>query len=157
MRRLPNIKPKKNKAGVALQFAKNKGYKKILEDIISTEKCPFCPDNFKYHKKPILKDYQGWLATQNSWPYPGTLRHFIIISKKHKNKFSDLSAKDFLAVQALVNWLIKKYKIKGGGLTLRFGEQIYTGATVSHLHFHLIQPKLKLNSKKAKTIWFAIG
>jgi diadenosine tetraphosphate (Ap4A) HIT family hydrolase len=157
MRRLPNIKPKKNKAGIALQFAKTKGYKKILEDIISTGKCPFCTDNFKYHKKPILKKYNGWLATENSWPYPGTKHHFIFISENHKSKFSDLSNKDMLAVKYLINWVIKKFKVKGGGLMLRFGDQIYTGATVSHLHFHLIQPQLKPKSKKAKTIWFAIG
>lgn len=157
IKRLKNIKPTKNKAGIALQFARTNDYKKILEDIISTAKCPFCPDNFKYHKKPILKKYNGWLATENSWPYPGTKRHFIIISIKHKNKFSDLSAKDFKTVQYLVNWLIKKYKITGGGFTLRFGDQKYTGATVSHLHFHLIQPQLKQKTKKAKTIWFAIG
>lgn len=157
MKRLKNIQASKNKAGIALQFARTQGYKKILEDIINTQKCPFCHDNFKYHKKPILKIYNGWMATENSWPYAGTKRHFIIISIKHKNKFSDISSKDFQAVQYLVNWLIKKYKIKGGGLTLRFGEQIYTGATVSHLHFHLIQPQLKPKTKKAKTIWFAIG
>lgn len=157
MRRLPNIKPQKNKAGIALQFARTKDYKKILENIISTAKCPFCPDNFKYHKKPILKKYHGWLATENSWPYPNTKRHFILISEKHKNKFSDLSDKDMLAVKYLMNWIIKKFKIKGGGIALRFGDQIYTGATVSHLHFHLIQPQLKPKTKKAKTIWFAIG
>ena len=52
---------------------------------------------------------------------------------------------------------IKKYKIKGGGLTLRFGEQNYTGATVLHLHFHLIVPKLKPKSKLAKIVNFPIG
>ena len=157
MKRLKNIKATKNKAGIALQFARTKGYKKILQNIIASNKCPFCPDNFKYHNKPILKIFNGWMATENAWPYAGTKRHFIIISVKHKNKFSDITPKDFQAVQYLANWLIKKYNIKGGGLTLRFGDQIYTGATVSHMHFHLIQPQLKPKTKKAKTIWFAIG
>lgn len=146
-----------NKAGIEKRFAKTKDYKNTLEKIIKTEKCPFCPDNFKYHKKPILKKYKGWLATSNSWPYNDTTYHFIFIPEKHKEKFSDLNDKDLQAVKYLVNWVINKYKIKGGGLTLRFGEQNYTGATVLHLHFHLIVPKLKPRSKIAKTVWFPIG
>ena len=101
---------KKNKAGVAAEFARTrKDYHDTLVDIIKTDKCPFCPDNFKYHKKPILKTYQGWKATANSWPYEGTKYHFIIISEKHKEKFEDLTGKDLSAIRYLVNWLNKKF------------------------------------------------
>jgi len=148
---------KNNKSGVESRFAKTKEYKKILEKIIKTNKCPFCPDNFKYHKKPILKKYQGWLATTNSWPYKNTQYHFVLIPLKHKSNFSDLNDKDFQTVKYLVNWLIEKYKLKGAGLTLRFGEQKYTGATVRHLHFQLIVPQLKHNKKIAKVVIFPIG
>jgi diadenosine tetraphosphate (Ap4A) HIT family hydrolase len=148
---------KKNKAGIVKRFAKTQDYANVLDNIIETEKCPFCPDNFKYHKKPILKKYNGWMATLNSWPYKDTTHHFIFICEKHKEKFSDLSDKDLQAVKYLVNWVTQKYKIKGGGLTLRFGDQNYTGATVLHLHFHLIVPELKTNSKIAKTVNFPIG
>ncbi len=147
----------KNKAGVAKQFAKNKNYKKILTNIEKTDKCPFCPENFKYHQKPILKKYNGWLVTENSWPYKATNYHFIFIPNKHMTKFQELTDKDFKAVKYLINWIINKYKIKGGGLTLRFGEQNHTGATVSHLHFHLIVPELKPKTKLAKTVNFPIG
>ncbi len=148
---------KQNKAGIAKRFAKTKNYKRTLEKIIKTDKCPFCPDNFKYHKKPILKKYKGWLVTSNSWPYKDTTHHFIFIPQKHKEFFSELTAQDFTAIKHLIDWTVKKHKIKGGGITLRFGDQNYTGATVLHLHFHLIIPKLKPNSKIAKTVWFPIG
>ena len=146
-----------NKAGIAHHFAKNKDYKATLEKIIKTNKCPFCPDNFKYHKKPILKTYLGWQATANSWPYPGTKHHFIFICQKHKTNFSHLTDQDFKAIRTLFNWVIKKYKIKGGALTLRFGDQNYTGATVSHLHFHLIVPKFNSKTKRATALNFPIG
>jgi diadenosine tetraphosphate (Ap4A) HIT family hydrolase len=147
----------KNKAGIVKRFAKTKDYKNTLEKIIKTDKCPFCPENFKYHKKPILKKYNDWLVTENSWPYKDTGYHFIFIPKKHMENFSDLTDKDFQSVKYLVNWVINKYKIKGGGLTLRFGNQDYTGASVSHLHFHLIVPQLKPKTKLAKTVNFPIG
>jgi len=148
---------KTNKAGIEKRFAKTKDYKKTLENIIETDKCPFCPENFKYHKNPILKKHKDWQVTENSWPYQDTIYHFIFIPDKHMTTFQDLTSKDFETVKYLVNWVIDKYKIKGGGLTLRFGDQNYTGATVLHLHFHLIVPKLKPNSKIAKTVNFPIG
>lgn len=146
-----------NKSGVDIRFAKSKEYKNVLTSIIKTDKCPFCPNNFKYHKNPILKKHQGWIVTANSWPYKDTKHHFLFIPNKHLTQFFDLTAKDLKAVKNLIDWIVTKYKIKGGGVTLRFGEQKYTGATVSHLHFHLIVPKLDSKTKTAKVINFPIG
>lgn len=137
-------------------YAKSKEYKKTLETIEKTAKCPFCKDNFKYHKKKILKKESKWFITESSWPYKNSKFHFLIISEKHKEEFSDLKTPDFKTVSNLVNWVIKKYKIKGGALSLRFGDTKYTGASVCHLHFHFIVPKLDKN-KKAKTVNFPVG
>ena len=101
-------------------------------------RCPFCQENFKYHKEPILQEEKNWFVTKNSWPYENTKYHFIIIGKTHKENFQELTAEDFKEVLTLVNWIIAEYKIKGGAITLRFGDTDHTGATVCHLHFHLI-------------------
>ena len=138
-------------------FAIGKGeYEEVISSIEKKGKCPFCPDNFKYHKEPILKTEKEWLITKNSWPYKNAEYHFIIIGKKHKENFSQLSEADFSSVKKLANWAIKKYKIKGGALTIRFGDTDHTGATVCHLHFHLISPKLD-KKHKGKTVFFPIG
>ena len=141
---------------VDLKYAKSKNYKKTLETIEKTAKCPFCKENFKYHKKKILKTYKNWFITESSWPYENAKFHFLIISEKHKEEFSDLKTSDFKIVSDLVNWAIKKYKIKGGALTLRFGDTQWTGATVCHLHFHFIVPELD-KSRNAKVVNFPIG
>lgn len=39
---------------------------------------------------------------------------------------------------------------------MRFGNTDYTGATVSHLHAHLIYPEVD-KSKKSKTVNFPVG
>ena len=137
-------------------YAKSKEYKKTLEVIEETAKCPFCKKNFKYHKKKILKKEKNWFITESSWPYKNSKFHFLIISEKHKEEFSDLKTSDLNTVSNLVNWAIKKYKIKGGALSLRFGDTKYTGASVCHLHFHFIVPELGKN-KKAKTVNFPVG
>ena len=139
------------------KFAKSKDYGRVLKTIEQTAKCPFCKGNFKYHKEPILKKEGNWFITKHSWPYKNTEHHFLIISEEHKEEFNELNSSDFEIVSKLVNWIIKKYKIKGGGLLLRFGDPIYTGATVCHLHFHLIVPKIDKKKKEAKTVYFPIA
>ncbi|OHB24747.1 MAG: hypothetical protein A2542_02725 [Parcubacteria group bacterium RIFOXYD2_FULL_52_8] len=139
-------------------YAKSKEYKKVIVNIQGKDHCPFCRANFSYHKKKILHEVRGWIATHNSWPYSDTKHHFIILNlDKHIEDISDLDGEDIITVQALAAWLVKKYKIKGGALLARFGETRYTGATVTHLHFHLIQPELDPKTKRAKVVAFPVG
>ncbi len=141
----------KAKRVVNTRFAKGQGYLEVLESIEAKGKCPFCPDNFKYHKHPTLKDDDKWLLTRCSWPYKNTKEHFLIISKIHKEYFSDLSNDDMKSVRLLVDWATKEFDLKGGAIALRFGDTEHTGATVCHLHFHLIVPEV------GKTVNFPIG
>lgn len=132
-------------------------YQNIIKEIAKTGKCPFCKENFKYHKKPIYKKNGKWFLTNNSWPYKNTSHHLIILGEDHKENFSDLTKKDLESVMFLTNWAIKKWKIKGGGLAMRFGDTDYTGASVSHLHFHIISPKRSAKTKKGPSVMFPIG
>lgn len=133
------------------RFAKSEEYKGVIETIASEGKCPFCADNFKYHKNPILKKSKKWFITKCSWPYENTQRHFLIIGYEHKEKLSQMGENDWKEVGLLADWATSKFKLEGGALALRFGDTDYTGATVCHLHFHLITPQ------KSKTVNFPIG
>lgn len=142
---------------VNLTNARPGEYKKIIETISKTGKCPFCKEHFKYHKKPILKRQNGWFLTESSWPYKNASHHLIIMGEKHKENLSQLRKKDFEAIFCLAKFAVRKYKIKGGALAVRFGETDYTGASVSHLHFHLISPQVNKKTKRSKTVDFLIG
>lgn len=142
---------------VSVQNARKGEYQKVIEEINSTGKCPFCPENFKYHKNPILKRKGGWFLTNNSWPYKNADCHLIILGEKHRENFQELTKKDFEAIAYLTRLAIKKYSIKGGALAMRFGKTDFNGATVAHLHFHLISPKIDKKTKRAKTVNFPIG
>ncbi len=139
---------------VNIKNARKGEYKRVIEEIAKTGKCPFCKENFKYHKKPVLKQKGDWILTSVSWPYKNARCHFMILGGKHRENFSELARKDFDDVSYLTKWTIKKYKIKGGALAIRFGDTDFTGASVAHLHFHLISPK---RDKKTKTVEFPIG
>ena len=142
---------------VNIKNARAGEYQKVIQEIATTGKCPFCKENFKYHKKPIYQKKGKWFLTNNSWPYKNTKHHLIILGQEHKENFIELTEKDFQAIKYLVNWAIKKWKIKGGGVAMRFGDTDYTGASVSHLHLHIISPEIDKKTKRAIPVSFPIG
>lgn len=146
---------KKKSELVDKRFAKGKMYKKVINDIASKKVCPFCPETFKWHTKPILKRQNGWFITENFNPYKDSKFHLLVIGEKHKEELLDLTKDDWTTIMSLFTWAIKKFKIKGGGITMRFGDSLYTGATVKHLHFHLISPEVR--NGKIKPVYFPIG
>lgn len=146
-----------SKKFVNTKNARKGEYKKVIEEIATTGKCPFCKENFKYHKKPIYKRKGKWFLTNNSWPYKNTKNHLIILGDEHKENFSELTKQDFESIQFLVNFAIKNWKIKGGAIAMRFGDTNYTGATVSHAHLHIISPKINKKTKTAEIVTFPIG
>lgn len=144
------------KAVVSIKNARKGEYKQVIEEILRKGKCPFCKENFLYHKKPILKRKKNWFLTENSWPYKNSKHHLLIIGEKHKEKFSQLTKEDFQEVSELANWAITKYKIKGGAVIARFGDTNFTGASVAHLHFHILTPRVKTKNSTHKVL-FPIG
>ena len=104
----------------------------------------------------MLHNKLGWFITESTWPYKNSQKHFLIIPLRHKENLREITNKDMQAILYLANWAIKKYRIKGGGLTMRFGNSDFTGATVSHLHAHLIYPK-ETRAGRGKTVNFPIG
>jgi ATP adenylyltransferase len=137
------------------RFAKNKEYAKTINEILKAGHCPFCPKNFRYHKRPILKRNGKWMITGSSHPYKNSQHHFLILGEKHYESFLDLRPNDFASIQKLVRYAVKKFNLQGAGLLVRFGDTRYTGATVSHLHFHLVVPKMRKG--KSVAVNFPIG
>jgi len=135
--------------------AKSARYRAILHDIQGVGVCPFCPKTFKWHTKPILRREGGWLITENFNPYKNAKHHFLIIKVTHKEHFNELTPRDWRSLSRLATWAIKKFRIKGGAIALRFGDTALTGSTVYHIHAHLLVPRIK--NGKAGTVWFPVG
>lgn len=140
---------------VNLHAAKDKRYRATLKEIKKGGVCPLCPKTMRWHTKPILKRRNGWLLTENFNPYKGTTRHLLVIAPTHKEEIHELTRRDWESLAYLFNWAVKKFRIKGGGIAMRFGEPTHTGATVAHLHAHLIIPKVVRG--KTKPVYFPIG
>ncbi len=114
---------------------------KIKEDGV----CPFCPEHLEaYHEEPILRRGDHWIVTRNQWPYSNTETHLLAIATRHVVALSELTPG---AGEELLNhfrWAEDVYKIAAGGLAMRFGDVGRSGATVQHLHAHLIVPQVSV-------------
>ena len=117
-------------------------YKKTIEKIKDNNVCPFCPENLpQYHKNPIILENSNWLATDNMFPYKGASLHILLIHKKHITSVNEIGKNSWQDLYKIINLLLEEKKIKGGSFFFRFGDSEITGATVNHLHAHIISSK----------------
>jgi diadenosine tetraphosphate (Ap4A) HIT family hydrolase len=142
------VNPKHTKSGA---------YANDIKDIKKKMVCPFCPEVFPgvWHKNPILKTKNNWLITRNMYPYTNTQEHFLIVGTRHIEQIDKLSQKDLNSILSLSRWVTSKFNLPGGMLAMRFGDTQYTGATVVHLHAHLVVPKRTKN--KIGVVNFPVG
>jgi diadenosine tetraphosphate (Ap4A) HIT family hydrolase len=120
-------------------IAPRNDYARTIAAIVEGGFCPFCEEHlFKHHKKPILVRGEHWLVTESTWPYEGTETHLLFIIRSHVEKIEELSPAAWTELQILHAKMIAAHRITGGTLMIRSGETRFTGATVNHLHAHLI-------------------
>lgn len=102
--------------------------------------CCFCRENFEeYHTAPVEIENDSCLVTKNDFPYEGTVGHFLIVTKRHVALPQDMTEKEWRDFYSIFSDLLSKYPCEGGALVMRFGDPSYTGATIVHLHAHVIQ------------------
>lgn len=124
---------------VNLSNARTDGQKSVMKDIEERAECPFCPENLaKYHKKPILRKGQHWVLTENQWPYEHTQLHMLLIATSHLERLADVTEEAFGELLTFAQDIEKENKLESGAIGLRFGNTKRNGATVQHLHAHII-------------------
>lgn len=134
---------------VNLDNARFADQRNVMEDIINDGVCPFCAEYLaKYHKKEILRTGRHWLLTYNQWPYDNTKLHLLAIAKYHAIHLSDMKPGAAEELFDLLKWAEINFNVSYGGVCMRFGDTKKTGATVDHLHAHLIVPEENLPKDK---------
>jgi ATP adenylyltransferase len=101
--------------------------------------CLFCPEYLASHpRQRILLSTRHWTVTPNAFPYRGTQLHLLLIPDQHAGDLLQLSDEvraDFwvaLAAVAEVN------ELRYYGLGVRNGDCRRTGATIEHVHAHVL-------------------
>lgn len=128
----------KNK-NINLQNARRKKQREVMEQIKNDGVCPFCVEHLeKYHTEPILEKREGWIVTNNAYPYEGSSTHLLFIHQKHITHASEITKEEWGELHALVEKYVKKFELAGATLLMRFGNTNCTGGTVEHLHAQVV-------------------
>lgn len=124
---------------------------KRMERLAKEIGCFFCYKNYlKVGASKSIHESRNWYIKKNDYPYEGTIHHYLIAPKKHITKVTQISPRDWSELIKMIKWLDKYLKIKGYSVLVRNGDMKYTGATLDHLHFHLVSggPKKKKGELK---------
>lgn len=101
--------------------------------------CLFCPEYLASHPvQRTLFSTRHWTATPNEFPYPGTRLHVLLVPHEHAADLLELSEQargDFWVALAR---LAGHYHLQHYGLGVRNGDCRLTGATIAHVHAHVL-------------------
>jgi ATP adenylyltransferase len=101
--------------------------------------CLFCPDGLAaQNRQEVVLQTRHWSVTPNAFPYPGTRLHLLLVPGQHAGDLLDLDAEvqaDFWTALGLVR---ERYGLDYYGLGVRNGDCRYTGATIVHVHAHVL-------------------
>lgn len=146
------IMTKNTSKHVDLSNARTEEQTNVMLEIIKNGDDPFSEENLKkYHKLPILEEAKWWIVTTNQWPYKNSDKQLLFILRHDAPTLEHIPSEAFRDLLILAQKYANQFKIKGGALCMRFGETSLSGATVTHIHAQLIQPK------KGEVVKFWIG
>ena len=138
-------------------YAKDPTYRDELLRLKAEGKCPFCWEYFKIqYADQILNREGNCFIARLTWPYKDTDTHLMVIPDEHKEFPEELTFTEWENMLKLLDWAVQEFNIPGGAIAMRFGDPRRTGATVLHLHMHIIVPELGENDR-AKVVNFPIG
>jgi len=110
-----------------------------MQQLESAGLCLFCPDGLRqFVGQQVLWETRYWSVVPNKFPYHGTGLHLLLVPHEHANDILDLepaSQHDFWNVLATVRG---RFDLKHYGLGIRNGDCRFTGATVAHIHAHVL-------------------
>jgi ATP adenylyltransferase len=101
--------------------------------------CLFCHREMrKPGGKGILLESRTWVLVENDFPYDGTSVHAMLIPKRHVASLTELSLWEWIGYRRMLRRVANYYDLTYFVNASRNGDPTYTGATIMHLHIHLI-------------------
>lgn len=126
-------------SGFNMRHVRTSEQRAQMEQIAAKGICPFCKEHLeRTHRAPILWTGRWWSVTKNDYPYEGSELHYLFIYNKHVETLDGVQPEAFAELMEHVQRASLEHGIPGGTLFMRFGDSDYTGATVAHLHAHLV-------------------
>lgn len=101
--------------------------------------CLFCPDGLRRHtRQQVLFRTRHWSVTPNEFPYRGTALHLLLVPHEHAADLLDLSGEAQQDLWTVLGQVRDQYRLQHYGLGVRNGDCRFTGATIRHVHAHVL-------------------
>lgn len=114
-------------------------FKKVYEEIEKEGIDPFDREEFcNRHPHPILFENENWFVSYNAVPYKGAGLHLLFVHKKFITSIEQISPEGLSDLWELIALAKKEFGFESGAFMMRFGDTAQTGASVTHLHAHII-------------------
>lgn len=101
--------------------------------------CLFCPESLREHaRQRVVFENRHWAVTPNEFPYPGTRLHLLLVPRRHVNDMLDLDEEALASFWTALRRVREQYGLDHYGLGVRNGNCSFTGATIAHVHAHVL-------------------
>jgi ATP adenylyltransferase len=101
--------------------------------------CLFCPASLRQHaRQEVILETRHWAVTPNAFPYKGTRLHLLVVPHQHANDMLDLGDEALADFWATLRLIRERYALDHYGLGVRNGNCSFTGATIAHVHAHIL-------------------
>jgi ATP adenylyltransferase len=125
-----------------------------MEELEAAGICVFCPEHVAhYHREPVERTGTHWYVTRNDYPYAGSAAHYLIVARRHVASFDELPDEAGAELWAIRRSLARQLQPLALATVERSGDMRYNGASVAHLHVHL----LALDAAPATTVRFRVS
>lgn len=104
--------------------------------------CPFCPEHRSEYAEGVeVSTGEDWWLFENNWPYKNTRRHVMAVTQQHGTYLEDFDPSIGSDLFSQLRELEASDGYTLASLNARFGFVLWTGASVAHLHAHLMVPE----------------
>jgi ATP adenylyltransferase len=101
--------------------------------------CLFCPASLREHaRQDVILETRHWAVTPNAFPYQGTRLHLLVVPRQHVNDMLDLDDEALADFWTALRLIRERFDLDHYGLGVRNGNCSFTGATIAHVHAHVL-------------------
>ena len=101
--------------------------------------CLFCPQSLREHaRQQITFQTRHWAVTPNAFPYAGTRLHLLVVPHQHASDMLDLDDEALADFWTALRMIRERFGLSHYGLGVRNGNCSFTGATIAHVHAHVL-------------------
>jgi len=119
--------------------ARSEAQRENMRRLAAEGRCFMCYENLmKYENNRVEFETPHWIITHNAYPYEGTKHHILLVARRHVKAISDLTKAERADLPEAIVKVEKHWQLDSYGIGMRTGDFRYNGASVEHLHAHII-------------------